>query len=178
MTVRTLRIALHRILTPPLVIVAAAWMLLEEVLWVRLAALVARLERHPAVARFEARLARLPPYVAMTLFAVPTALLVPFKLFGVYLIATRHALLGVALIAVAKVSITAMVARLFALCRPQLMSVRWFARLHDWLLRWRDDLYRRVRAMPGWQRAHTILRTAGGLLRRLMAELGLRRRVS
>lgn len=176
MTARTLRIALRRILTPPLVILAALWMLLEEVLWVRLAALVARLERHPAVARFEARLADLPPYVAMALFAVPTALLVPIKLGGLYLVATHHALLGILLIVVAKVTITAMVARLFALCRPQLMSVAWFARLYGWVLGVRDDLYARVRAMPGWQRARTVVRATGGFLRRLTTELGLRRR--
>src|SRR5579872_2950651 len=177
MTMRTLRTALRRVLTPPLLIVAALWMLFEEVLWVRLAALVARLERQPAVARFEARLERLPPYAAMMLFVVPAALLIPIKLLGVYLIATRHALLGIALIVAAKLGITAMVARLFAICRPQLMSVGWFARLHDWVLRLRDDLYARVRAMPGWSRARTVVRTTGAFVRRLMIELGLRRRV-
>jgi hypothetical protein len=172
MTWQDLKAMLRRILTPPAVVLAALWMFFEEFLWVRLAALLERLAHRPAIAAIEARLARLPAYVAMALFAVPTALLVPVKLGALYLIAIGHALTGIAIIVAAKVVITALVARLFAICRPQLMSVGWFARLYAWVMRVREDLYGRVRHMPGWQRGRAVVRLTGIYFRRLKAELG------
>ncbi len=172
MTLQDLKSVLRRALTPPLVVLAAVWMFLEEFIWVRLAALIARLARLPVIAALETRLARLPPYPAMALFAVPTALLVPVKLWALYLIAAGHALLGFVIIVVAKVVITALVARLFAICRPQLMSIGWFARLYGWIQRVREDLYARVRRMPGWQRGRAVVRLTGSFFRRLKTELG------
>jgi hypothetical protein len=172
MPLRDLRPVLRRVLTPPLVVLAALWMLLEEFLWVWVGALIARVAHLPAVARVEARIARLPPYAAMTLFAVPTALLVPVKLGALYLIAAGHAVLGIAILVIAKLALTAVITRLFALCRGQLLTVAWFARLHDWVLRLRADLYARVREMPGWHRARATVRLAAIIFRRLKAELG------
>lgn len=164
----TFREIARRILTPPLVVLAALWMLVEEYLWVHLHDLVARLARLPAIARLEARIAALPPYGAMVLFAVPTAMIFPIKLFALYLIAAGHALTGCAVIVAAKVIGTAVVARLFELCRPQLLTVAWFRRLHDWVLRLRDTLYARIRAMPAWQRAHAAVQSVRGFFKRLV----------
>ncbi|MBI3514679.1 MAG: hypothetical protein HY060_11540 [Proteobacteria bacterium] len=172
MTLQDLKTALRRALTPPLVVLAALWMFLEEFIWERLAALIARLARLPVIAALEARLARLPPYAAMALFGVPTVLLIPVKLAALYLITAGHALLGIAVLVVAKVAITGVVARLFTVCRPQLMSIGWFARLYGWVQRVRDDLYARVRSMPGWQRGRAVVRLTGVYFRRLKAELG------
>ena len=173
MTLQDLKSVLRRVLTPPLVVLAALWMFLEEFIWVRLAAVIARLAHLPVIAALEVHVARLPPYVAMALFGVPTALLVPVKLWALYLIGAGHALLGIAVLVVAKVVITAVVARLFAVCRPQLLSIGWFARLHAWIQRVRDDLYARVRHMPGWQRGRAVVRLTGVWFRRLKAELGV-----
>ncbi len=178
MTLDDLKTLLRRALTPVLVVLAALWMLLEEFLWVRLGALVARIAHLPAIARLEARIARLPPYGAMALFAVPTLLLIPVKLGALYLIAAGHAVLGILGLIIAKLALTAVITRLFAICRAQLLSIAWFAELHDRVLRLRADLYARVRQMPGFQRARATVRWSGVVLRRLMTELGLRRRVS
>ena len=172
MTLRDLKAVLRRALTPPLVVLAALWIVFEEFLWVRLTALVARLARLPAVARLEAGIVRLPPYAAMALFAVPTALLVPLKLGALYLIASGHAVLGIAGIVVAKLALTAVMTRLFAICRPQLLTIAWFARLHDWVLRVRADLYARVRGMPGWRSARAVVRATAAFFRQLKTELG------
>lgn len=169
MTGAQFRETARRILTPPLVVFAALWLFLEEYLWVHLAALIARISRLPVVARVEARIAALPPYPAMALFAVPTALIFPLKLLALYLIAAGHALTGLVVIVLAKIVGTAVVARLFTLCRPQLMTVPWFARLYGWITRVRDDLYARVRAMPAWQRAHAIVRSVRAFFKRLVA---------
>ncbi len=178
MTLEDLKSGLRRALTAVLVVLAALWMLLEEFLWVRLGALVARIAHLPAVARLEACVARLPPYGAMSLFAVPTLLLIPVKLGALYLITAGHAVIGILSLVIAKLALTAVITRLFAICRVQLLSIAWFARLHDWVLRWRADLYARVRQMPGFQRARATVRWSGVVLRRLMTELGLGRRLS
>jgi hypothetical protein len=162
------RATVRRILTPPLVVLAAFYLFLEEYLWVHLAALIARLSKLKAVARLEARVAALPPYPAMALFAIPTALIFPLKLLALYLIAAGHAVTGLVVIVLAKIVGTAIVARLFTLCRPQLMTVQWFARLYTWIVRVRDDLYARVRRMPAWQRAHAIVQATRDFFKRLV----------
>jgi hypothetical protein len=159
----------RRILTPPLVVLAALWMFLEEYLWVHLHDVVARLARLPVIAALEARIAALPPYPAMALFAVPTGLIFPIKLFALYLIGSGHAVLGCVVIVLAKVIGTAVIARLFALCRPRLMTIAWFARLYAWVMHLRDDLYAKVRAMPAWQRAHAIVQSVHAFFKRLIA---------
>ncbi len=107
----------------------------------------------------------------MALFGVPTALLLPIKLGALYLITTGHAVLGIAIIVVAKAVITAVVARLFALCRTRLLSIAWFAWLYAWIMGVREELYRRVRAMPGWQRAQAVVRRTAAVCRQLFGAL-------
>ncbi len=63
-----MRAILKRVLSPPLVLIAAALILFEETLikWVQ--RLMARLAALPLVAALEERARRLPPYPAMLLF--------------------------------------------------------------------------------------------------------------
>jgi hypothetical protein len=63
------------------------------------------------------------------------------------LLARGHFLEGFAFICAAKVASTGFVARTFVLCRPQLMTLGWFARGYEVALAWRNRLYARVRAM-------------------------------
>ena len=48
---------------------------------------------------------------------------------------------------------TALVARLYRVLHPTLMTMPWFVRAETWLFAWRDRLYAFVRAMPAWQKA-------------------------
>jgi hypothetical protein len=77
----TIRLRTKRLLTPPLAVLAALVILIEEYLWDGLQALVERIARAPAIWRLDARIASLPPYPAMTLFLVPAVTLIPVKLF-------------------------------------------------------------------------------------------------
>jgi hypothetical protein len=170
--------------TPPLVFLAALILLFEEWLWDGLVALFQRLARLPAVARAETAIAALPPYPAMALFLLPAVALFPVKLAALWLIATGKAVLGIAVIIAAKVVGTALVARLFTLCRPSLLSLDWFRRLHDWFQGWKHRILDRVRAMPAWQaakslttRLKTVLRSRKSwLMTRFRAAMRLRRR--
>jgi hypothetical protein len=162
------RSRLRRLLGAPFVFIAAILFLFEEILWTAFTRLLGRLARIGLVARLEAWAARLPPYAAMALFLVPLALIVPVKLVALWLIGTHHVVTGVALLVAAKLAATAIEARLFAVCKPALLSVGWFRRLHDWVLGVRARLYARLAAMPAWQAA----RRRGAALRALIAETG------
>ncbi len=136
-----------------MVIFAAAIMFFEEWLWDHLTALMAWVARGRAFRWLEARLAALPPYAAMAVFIVPGALLLPVKIAALYLMTRGHAAGGVFIIIFAKVIGTAIVARIFAVCRPALLTVQWFRRLYDWIVRLKTRLYDAIKLMPAWNTA-------------------------
>lgn len=144
---------LKRILLPPMVIIAAVIMFVEEWLWDHLAALMRRLSRTAPVRALEAWLAGLPPYAAVAAFLLPGTLLLPVKLAALYLIAHHHAVAGLTVIIAAKLIGTACAARLYAVCRPALLTLRWFRWLHDTIIRFKTWLYSAIKAMPGWETA-------------------------
>ena len=152
-----MRAILKRVLTPPLVLIAAALILLEETLikWVQ--RLMARLAALPLIATLEDRARRLPPYPAMILFLLPSAVLLPVKLAAVWLLASGHVVWGALIVIVGKVLGTAIGARIYLILRPTLITLNWFARAEAWVFGWRDRIYARVKAMAAWQAAaHAI----------------------
>ena len=176
---------MKRILGAPLILLAALWLFLEEWLWDRLADLMAFLARLPAVRALEQRIAALPPYAAMTLFLVPLALLLPFKIAALWLLARGDVMFGIALFLAAKVLGTALVAWIYSHCRSSLLTVRWFAACHRAFVRFRDYIHARLAELGVWRAARALtararqwmrsLRT-GGLRRRLAALRRLRNR--
>ena len=118
---------LRRILTAPLVFVAAVIILLEDWLWDDLQRLAAWFGRLPVFKQIEALILRLPPAAALCLFILPSLVLIPVKLLALWFISRGHALLGLATIVGAKIAGTALVARLFTLTKPKLLTFLWFA---------------------------------------------------
>jgi len=141
---------LRRILRGFLALCAAIWILAEEWIWNSLAAFMAQIGRLPVVRQLEALIARLPPYWAMTTFAIPWLILLPAKFLALWLMGTGHVKTGVTVFVIAKIAGTAILARLFALTKPALLTIAWFAKLHGWYNGWRDRIYAYVRAMPSW----------------------------
>ena len=62
-----------------------------------------------------------------------------------------HWLASLAVIVAAKVLGTAIEARMFVICKPQLMSIAWFRRLHDWLVQFIDRVHAALHALPMYQ---------------------------
>jgi hypothetical protein len=141
---------LRRILRGAFTIFVALFIFLEEWIWDSLTAAMAWLGRLPPVHWAEARIARLPPYAAMVTFLIPAAILLPFKLAAFWLIARGHAMLGLEVFVIAKIVGTAFLARIFALTKPQLLTIAWFARFHAWFTGWRDRVYAYVKSLPAW----------------------------
>ena len=147
-------------------LVVALVILFEEWGWDALQALAERFGRLPPLAWLERRVARLPPYAALALFAVPALALLPVKVGALWLIARGHALSGLVVIVVAKLAGTALLARLFALTRPALMRLAWFARWHARWTVWKQALLAQVRASWAWRQARTVKRRIGVFWRR------------
>ena len=142
-----------------------AWLLalvivFEEWGWVPLQALLERLGRWPGLRWVEARVQALPPWAALLVFALPTALLLPVKLLALWAIGHGHVVLGMVVIALAKVLGTAVVARLFTLTRPALLQLAWFAWGYAHWLQLKARLLLSVRASWPWRAARVWRRGA------------------
>lgn len=131
--------------------IAALVFLFEEWGWRPLAAALKRLSKYLMWARLEAWIVGLPAYGALALFAAPAVCLFPLKLFALYLFATGHPWLGVALIAGAKIVGTAVVARIFLLTQPKLMGIGWFAALYNTVMPWKERMFEQIRQSAAWR---------------------------
>jgi len=134
-------------------VLAALWIFLEEWVWDAMQACMAWIGKLPGIRWCEARIADLHPYAALIAFLIPAAILLPFKVLAFWLIARGHGLLGLEVFIVAKIVGTAFLARIFALTRPALLTIGWFARLHAAFTAWRDSVYAYVKSLPAWQAA-------------------------
>jgi hypothetical protein len=132
-------------------IIAALILLFEEWGWKPLSDALAWLGRFPIVARLEALISRLPPYAALAVFALPTAILLPVKLVAMWLLAKGQVATATAAFVAAKIASTALVARIFVLTRPSLMRIGWFARAYTWFMPWKERLFAQIRASWVWR---------------------------
>jgi hypothetical protein len=103
---------LKRLLTPPFIVVAALVLWFWEWLWDPLERVMAKIGRWPVLRLADAWISRSSRYVALACFVVPGAVLLPFKLLGLYFLGHGAAALGVATFLLAKVVGTALVARI------------------------------------------------------------------
>jgi hypothetical protein len=163
---------LKRLLAAPVVLVAAVIILIEDWLWDDLARLAAAIGRLPVFRGIETAIAGLPPYLALACFGLPTLLLVPVKLAALYFISHGKATLGLLTVIGAKVVGTAMVARIFALTKPKLMRIEWFAWLYQRFSAFKARVYGAIKGTSLYRFAHIKLL---GLRLSLKLWLGKRR---
>lgn len=146
-------------------VLLALVLIFEEWGWEPLQRLLARLGQWPGFRWLESTIRRLPPYAALGLFLLPTVLLLPVKLGALWLMTHGHKAWGLAVIVLAKLVGTAVVARLFALTHATLMQLPWFARLYGRWMTWKTQLLNWVRNSPAWtQWTHTRLKWKHALL--------------
>jgi len=165
---------LRQLLELLLLPLAAAIVFIEEVLLRALGQAMAALAQWPPVARLERWLAGLPPWAALLAFIAPSTLVLPVKLTALFFALQGHFALAVVSIALGKTLATAMLARLYHVLRPTLVTMPWFLRAETWLFDWRDRLYAFVRALPPWQKAAAMVRRVRLWLAGLMAGLRIR----
>jgi hypothetical protein len=142
---------LRPVLSFVLQVLAALILIFEEWGWKPLSEAMAWLARFKLFARLEAWIASLPPYGALLVFALPTTILLPLKLFSVWLLTNGYFLSAGALFIGAKIASTALVARIFMLTRPALMKLGWFARAYNKFMPWKDALFAKIRTSYAWR---------------------------
>lgn len=133
-------------------------LMFEEWGWEPLARGAERLARLPVWGAIERIVRGLPPSGALLVFLVPVLMLLPVKLFGLYLLGEGHALSALLLLLAAKVLGTAIVARLFQLTEPALMRIPLFARWYPRWKTWKDGVLMRVRESRGWHLVQNLKR--------------------
>ena len=167
-------------------IAVALAFLLEAWLWDRLqpliAALVARLPLEWAKQRIAIWVKDLSPAASMVVFALPVAVLLPFKFAGLWLLAQGYWAGAVGMLLCAKVVGLGVTAFVFSACRAKLMQLGWFRALHDRVIVWRawahtlvDPVIHEVRAQLALfapQRAGRTMRLMLRIRRRMHAPLG------
>jgi hypothetical protein len=118
--------------------VLAVLFLIEAWLWRHTEPLVEAVVRAIPLARVKAAIAaginRLPPYAVLFVFVIPMAILFPFKLAALWLLAQGQFILGAGVFMLAKLVGVAVAAFLFETCKPKLLQMAWFARLYDWFV--------------------------------------------
>jgi hypothetical protein len=152
-------------------VLAALILLFEEWGWRPLSNLIARLARFPLWAAVERQIAGLPPYGALTTLAVPSAILIPAKFLGVYLLVTGHVVTAVGIIIAAKLASTALIARIFFLTKPQLMQIGWFRSSYEAFVPWQEALFAHIRNSWAWRYGRVLRWRANNYTRRTWLEL-------
>lgn len=168
-------VALWRVGKPAVMLVLKALLALivifEEWGWEPLAALMARLGRLRPWALAEAWVAALPPYAALVVFVLPGALLFPFKLVAIWLLAGGHVLLAGVTFVLAKLVGTAFLARIFMLTKPALMQIGWFERTYHRFIPWKDAAEGWLRKSWAWRAGRVVKYRATKWIKAMAARL-------
>jgi hypothetical protein len=148
---------LKRLLTPPFIILAALLLWFWEWLWEPLERFMVMIGRWPVLRLVEAWISRTSRYVALACFIIPGAVLLPFKLLGLYFLGHGAPILGLGTFLAAKVVGTALVARIFALTKPQLLEIVWFARAYAKVVQFRNYIFETLHRHPVYRRTRAAL---------------------
>jgi hypothetical protein len=141
---------LKRLVTAPLVLLAAGLIWLWEWLWDPLAAFMRSVMALPPLQALNAWLRGLPSYAALACFAVPVAIMLPFKVLGLLFIAQGAVVPGAITFMSAKVVGTALVAHIFNSTKPQLLTIGWFRLAYEAILRFKEWIFGLIRRHPAY----------------------------
>jgi hypothetical protein len=137
------------IATPIALVVAVLYFLIDAVFLPLTRPLIRYVEQHPAFADVARWLRRQGAYTTLFVVLVPLAILEPAKPIGFYLIATNHAVRGIALLVLAEIIKLALVERLFVIGKPKLMTIRLFRVTYSFVMYWLAYL----KSLRAWQLA-------------------------
>ncbi len=157
MLLREIKNLLRRAVRIVLIVLVAIWMLFEDWVWDSILAVMEKITQLRAIQSFEAFIKRQNQYFLLFLFLFPFLIMIPTKLFGLYLIANGKLLRGVSIFVIAKVTITALVTRLFIISKDKLLLIKSFATFYYWLTSKKEWLYSEVRKLRAWQKAKELV---------------------
>ncbi len=122
------------------------------------------------VTRLQNIVASLPPYGVLAALSVPFFGAEPAKIYGLILIGTGRHFSGLVILVLAYVVSLIVVDRIYQAGKAKLRQIAWFARLLDWLLDFRDDIFRWAKSTRAW----AFAMRAGQRARAIISEIRLR----
>lgn len=125
--------------------------LVEEAFWSVFEALSGFFARFKLVRKLEDFVAARSAATCLALFLIPVLMMLPFKFAGLWLIAHGHALDGLFVFILAKVTGTFLAARLLAITKSKLMTIRWFAYCFNKFIGWKDGVKNYIHATESYQ---------------------------
>ncbi len=125
----------------------------EEWVWDNIMAVMEKIGRLKIINRFDAFLVKLNPYLLLSFFLLPLFIMIPAKIYGLYLIADGKAVRGILIFVMAKGLITAIITRLFFVTKDKLMQIKAFAASCYWIKEMKEWLYAEFNKLPAWQAA-------------------------
>ena len=123
--------------------ILALFVLFEEWLWDVLATIAYWLSYLLHLKRFDAWLSSLNPLPALCAFFIPLIIITPFNLLALFLLAHGAIIQGVVLEMIIKLIGTLLIARVFRLTKPALLTFSWFFWIYNTitsLLTWAHDV--------------------------------------
>jgi len=165
-------------------IILALIFLFESWLWDNVKEWLRALGRALGVERIEPWLrnlvARLSPPAALALFAIPAALVFPFKVLALAIFAKGHLGIGLIALFLAKTFALGVTSFLFDVCRDKLLEMEWFGRFYSLVLdarAWASALVAPLRARirviadPIRTQIAALIGEEGGSFKRRIARL-------
>jgi hypothetical protein len=133
--------------------------LLEMTVWAWLTALGRLLARLPLFAALEHVVERLSPGAVIAVFVLPFVPIIPLlKLGELWLLREGHFIWAAIVIIGTKVVGAAFSTRVFAIAKPKMMQVRWFAWTYGGVTRLLEAGHRLLEAIPAWVAARAMAR--------------------
>lgn len=156
---------MRRYLLRPFIVLAAVFILVETWIWEHVGPWIRRFVEFLPFALLKQAILdgiqRLPPYATLAVFAVPVAVLFPFKLAALALIAGGHLVLGFLIFCLAKVVGVGVAAFLFEACKPKLMLIPLFVTVYTLWNRWVVWAHRYIDPVKARIRGYTRLVRGG-----------------
>ena len=114
----------------------AIFLIIEEWLWDLLTAFGRSLFHWLKLEQFEQWLSQTGPTMALVAFSIPLLIVAPINLLALALIANGLILQGILMEVLAKLLGTLLVARVFALTKPQLLTFAFLRIIYTTIIRW------------------------------------------
>jgi len=125
----------------------------EEWVWDNIMAVVEKIGRLEIITRFDTFIIKQNPYLLLSFFLFPFLIMIPAKIYGLYLIADGKALRGILIFVLAKGFITAIITRFFFVTKDKLMQIKAFAARYAWIKEKKEWIYAELNRLPAWQAA-------------------------
>jgi hypothetical protein len=146
----------RRILLWPAEAVVALYVVLDDVLTPVFEPVVRWIVAFPLILRLQKFAADLSPYGVLALLLVPSLIGEPGKIWGLYLLAMGHWVLGLIVLAASYAVTLILVERIYTAGKAKLMTIRWFAFLMEWMFAIRDHLHEWARSTRIWAYAENL----------------------